>query len=242
MDAPEAGHSVMSYNRPSKLYLIIVDPPTIQSASVSISVSNREKFRAEKALAMRCLGLLAGCKAVGLVAAVNSINTICQGCDLDTLCLFNWAYVHCPTFESGNVELSLQDFGINFASYATQHKGLLVDSADAVDDNAHDNLKYVINSLTRKHKDMLRVLCTYIQEEDKKRKAENIEGGGAVAMPWIRFVSSCTENLIVKGDPDMRYLMRELIDHKLVSQALNPQDGLKSVCLSCPAPVLLSLI
>lgn len=239
-DAQAEGLAVMSYNRPSKLYVIVIDHPSAQPLAASSSAAGREKARAEKALAMRCLGLLASCRAVGLIAATTSINTICQACDLDTLSLFNWAYVHCPTYEPAIVELSAKDFGVNFATYTSQRADIALEGEDATADNASfTNLKFVINSLTRKHKDMLRVLCNYSQEEERRTKADG-KSAAAPAMLWSRFVGVCTDSLIVRGDPDMRYLMRELIEHRLVAQSVG--DGPKSVCLVCPAQVLITLL
>lgn len=237
---------VISYNRPSKLYIVITDTPSgYGGAGGPGSVQSREKARAEKITFMRCLSILASSKAVGLVVTSCSVNTISQACDLDTLRLFNWAYVHCPTFENKPTELCLQDFGVNFASYSAQHKDVILSGEAEVAGSLHSNLKFVINSLTRKHKDILRVLCEYIQKEENERKLNKAKSGSTssvITMPWTRFVSACVDNLIVKGDPDIRYLMRELIDHKLVAQATDAADGLKSVSVQCPVDTMMALL
>ena len=203
------------------------------------SANTRDKVRLEKAEAMRCLGILANCRAIGMITVVNNINSVCNALLPDTSSLFNWVYVHCSTFAPKTTELCLQDFGINYASYAAQHRDLEGEG----NNDSLSSTKFIISSLTRKHKDILRVLCSYITAEEKKRERMDMAPKTPIiVMPWSLFVNSCIDSLIVKSDPDMRFLMRELIDHNILQQDTD-QNGLKVISLkNHPVDVLSALL
>ena len=236
--------TVTTYNRPSKLYIVLVDSSNTNSMPSS-SIDSREKARDEKALAMHCLGLLSNCRAVGLITAVSNVNTICNGCDVYTMNLFNWAYIHCPTFEPKKSELCLQDFGINIATYTVQHKELMLeDDSATAESKGNSSLVFVVNSLTPKHKEILRLLCNYVDTEIAKQKelSGSSKNVGNISMPWALFLNSCKENLIVKKDADLRVLLRELIAHNLVVNSIDASNDMITVKLTYSTAIMLPLL
>lgn len=187
-----------------------------------------------------CLSLLAACPCVVLMGSINHLNTPLLW-DTEMLARFRWSYQHSPTFECNTIldsDLFSAIKGKNGGSRA---------------------LAYIMRSLTSKHRDIM----SHLAKLELARKArvataaasKGVPGSSADAVGTERAPPSsekgvtlaalldvCTSKLIVRNEQDLRYHLKEPIDHKILNITVPDSDtGAIYISVYLPNEVLETL-
>lgn len=264
LDAPVA---LSIYNRPSRVYILMLEAEASLGASgkadaadglaagggtgtASSAQSTRDRVRAGKAEAMACLAVLGKSRAVGLLLSSScATGAVTSGMDSQTYSQFRWAHVHAPTYDlPAASEVNLQDFGgLSAATTAIDVVGLEGGAAAGLDDSTQQislSHKLIIKSLTPKHIDILNLLVNNAignKPSGEGSSASSSTSRGA-PMLWTALFRACTERLVVKGDPELRQLLGELLDHRIVGLAYDGPAQAKTVRLLLPAEAMRAYI
>jgi hypothetical protein len=207
----------IAYDRPSRLYIILLDGSVGSSSSGHINVDpngwadGNASVIADKREAFRCLALLASSHSVGLMASVSSVFGLSFSCDRTSYVSFKWAHIHCPCYSPTDIStISLKDFGIS-----SGNKDVTSSFGDDGDgERPNSALLMILKSFTPKHKEVLRTLVSLSStgEASVISKTDNRK----TVIPWTTFLKKCSESMIVKGDADLQLICRELLEHRLI--------------------------
>jgi hypothetical protein len=259
-DSNETSVALSIYNRPSRVYIMMLEAEANLGSSGKASDSDglggaggaaapssaqaaRDRVRAGKAEAMACLAVLSACRAVGLLLSSSSAaGAFTSGLDSQLHAQFRFAYVHAPTYELPAAhEVNLQDYGaLSAQTGAMEVVGL--DPSLGLDASQEISLshKLIIKSLTPKHIDILNLLVGNAigSKANKDASAVPASRAAAASMPWTSLFRACTERLVVKGDPELRQLLGELLDHRIVGLGYDGPSQAKTVRLLLPPEAL----
>ena len=185
-----------------------------------------------------CLSLLSACPCVALVASIDHLNTPLLW-DTEMLALFRWSYQHAPTFECNGIrdsELFSSIKGKNGGSRA---------------------LEYIMRSLTTKHRDIMshlarlelerksrvatRARSEATQEEEHHQQQRHASSNKAVTLAELLDV--CTSKLIVRNEQDLRYHLKEPMDHRILSiSSPDAETGAIYISIYLPVEILETLV
>jgi hypothetical protein len=173
-----------------------------------------------------CLAKLAECPSVCLVATMEHLNTPTLWA-ADQLARFRWNLERVDTFAP-------QPVSQNFPCVVreTEFGASSTDGAAA--------LEYLLTSLSSRHHELLSVVCKYIQEvnnEDATSSSATSRAAAAAvsssssssssarpshllkSIPFDVLLERCTKKLIAQKPDDVKALLKEFIDHKIISIA-----------------------
>ena len=216
----------MAYDRPSRLYIILLDTSIGNSGGAGNTEQNgvvegKVFTIAEKREALGCLALLASSGAVGFMVSVSSVSGLGFSCDRNAHVNFKWAYIHCPSYVPTDVSaVALSDFGISSGNKSLA--GSL--GYDNEIEGSNSALLMILKSLTPKHKEVLRTLVTLSSVGNNS--ATSSSDNKNTAIHWTTFLKNCTESMIVKGDADLQLICRELIEHRLIWRGTDSNGSL----------------
>jgi hypothetical protein len=262
-DNSEASMALSIYNRPSRVHILMLEAEAnlgssgkasdtdglgAGSTTIPSSVqSARDRVRAGKTEAMACLATLSISRAVGLLLASSSAAGAVTSCiDSQLHAQFRWAYVHAPTYDLPEPnEVDLQDYG-SLSAHTGAMEVLGLDASAGASDAAQEislSHKLIIKSLTPKHIDILNLLVgNAIDVKASSSSGAHVSRVAVTAMPWTSLFQACTERLVVKGDPELRQLLGELLDHRIVGLGYDGPSQTKTVRLLLPAEALRAYI
>jgi hypothetical protein len=152
------------------------------------------------------LSLLGACSAVCLIASLEHLNTSLLW-ESDVAARFNWIYKHMPTFKHHPLQA-------DSAFLCSSQQQRFVAGADTA-----TGLKYVLASLSNKHKELFRCICALICEKNQKRiaAAASHKRGKDIAFlqsaPRHELLDAGIRKMIVKNSEDLRKLLKEFVDH-----------------------------
>ena len=140
-----------------------------------------------------------------VISIIGSCNSIHAQLKWDVHCAaMRWRYYRVNTRVPHDLTPDMKVVVTKGKAIAPQRR--LADAS-----NEDEGLKFVLTSVTRKHRDMLRCLLQLMAREAEEDKEKS---GSSVA--WMNLMRACKEALIVKSDPDLRTLVNELVDHRLL--------------------------
>jgi hypothetical protein len=191
----------------------------------------------------RCLATLAACPCVAMVASMDHLNTPLLW-DTEMLARFRWSYQHAPTFECN---------GIRDSELFSSIKGK---------NGGGRALQFIMQSLTTKHRDIISHLARLeLDRRTRVATASTARAGLGQATAAVRAVPGvqrqasdkgvslaalldvCTAKLIVRNEQDLRYHLKEPMDHKILSIAAPDADsGAIYISLYLPVEILETLI
>jgi hypothetical protein len=152
------------------------------------------------------LSLLGACSAVCLVATLEHLNTSLLW-ESDVAARFNWVYKHMPSFKHHPLHA-------DSAFLCSSQQQRFVSGGDK-----GTGLKYVLASLSSKHKELFRCMCTLICEKHQKRvaaAASQKRGKDAVflqSVPRHELLDAGIKKMVVKNSEELRKLLKEFVDH-----------------------------
>lgn len=188
----------------------------------------------------KALSILASCPVISIIASMTSLQTpLYSGWDSLTENMYQWVYIHTPT-KKPHEPLPEVLSSVTHASNKIQRDRAVT-------------LKYVLNSLTRKHLDIIKYLLTFSNNESdsiklKKNSIENISTSSSIVstpppittttnssssqgVRWMNLLNYCVSRLIVKSDTELRELISELKDQRII-KTYSDSDGVVFVTLS----------
>ena len=182
----------------------------------------------------RALSILASCPVVSIIASMTSLQTpLYYGWDHSTDCSYRWVYIHTPTTIS---QEPLPDVlsSMTHASNKTQRDRAVT-------------LKYVLNSLTRKHLDIIKYLLLASNPQiDSIKLGKNSSNhsvtttttttssstiSSSQGVRWMILLNYCISRLVVKSDTELRELISELKDQRII-KTYSDSDGVVFITLS----------
>jgi hypothetical protein len=210
-------------NSVSRLYLLIHDLEDIFQTSAQNS-----------AHIYKALSILAACPVVSIVASMASLNTpLHAGWDATHLHAFQWSYEHTPT------SLPHDPLPEVVSAFNNESRKTHTDRADT--------LKYILNSLTKKHHEILMYLLTCSSpapisssstpspsQVATSSPSPAIASAAVATVGWGDLLAHATTQFIVKGDSDLRQLVSELKDQRIVRTFTNKDSKVFLVLLLSP--------
>ena len=185
----------------------------------------------------RALSVLAECPVISLIASMTSVNTpLHLGWDSGMMTRFNWKFFHTPTFVDHDILPEL----VRACETASTRGG-------AESGRSAKTLKYILRSLTKKHCDVLKYLlkAQELTSATAKKESKGRDGGAksgadvaasvaaegkGVGVTWTLLFSQCVNQFIVKTDSELRQLISELKDQRIV-RSYTDADGIVMVAL-----------
>lgn len=185
----------------------------------------------------QALSVLAECPVISIVASMTSVNgPLHLGWDTRMLSSFQWKYYHTPTFVDHDISPELLKICATAATRSGTESG-----------RGAKALKYILRSLTKKHCDVLKYLLKAQENVSSKENGvstdndgdggvkgtNDIEGGSvgkSHGVKWTVLLSQCINQFIVKTDSELRQLIGELKDQRIV-RTHSDSDGVLHVSL-----------
>ncbi|KAG2220296.1 hypothetical protein INT45_009929 [Circinella minor] len=162
-------------------------------------------LRNEKA--QQALSMLADSPNVHLIATMDHINTGLLWDNVKTS-RFNWLWHDATTFDDYLVETSFEN-------------SLLMRSGEL---GGARGIQYVLRSLTTNGRGVFRVLAEHQLMEMEIEGNETGRANESVGLPYHRYYDACRESFLVSNDTQLRSLLTEFIDHKIIHSKRSP-DG-----------------
>jgi hypothetical protein len=184
----------------------------------------------------QCLSKLAACPCVVLVASVDHLNTPLMW-DTEMQARFRWSYQHAPTYDCNEIKSSEL-----FSAVKGKNGGSRA-------------LEYILRSLTNKHRDIM----SHLAKLELNRKSRitmggdnagnydsyDDDGGRPVREKGVTLnalLERCMAKLIVRNEQDLRYHLKEPVDHKILSIATpDTETGAVYISVHLPNEILETL-
>jgi hypothetical protein len=169
------------------------------------------------ALIHRVLSILADCPVISIVASLASLNTpLYAGWSSAHLSAFQWVYQHTPS------PVPHEPLPEVVTAFSNESRKTHTDRADT--------LKYVLKSLTKKHHEIIKYLLAAASAASQtaidtptdscpplsSTTATVAGGSGGGGVGWFTLLSHAMTHFISKGDSDLRQLVSELKDQRIV--------------------------
>ncbi|KAI9243392.1 origin recognition complex subunit 2-domain-containing protein [Phascolomyces articulosus] len=153
------------------------------------------------------LSMLADLPNIHLIATMDHINA---GLLWDNVKIsrFNWLWHDATTFDDYLVETSFEN-------------SLLMRSGEL---GGARGIQYVLRSLTSNGRGVFRVLAEHQLMEMELEGNETGKANESVGLPYHRYYDTCRESFLVSNDTQLRSLLTEFIDHKIIHAKRSP-DG-----------------
>lgn len=193
----------------SKLYIIIHD-------ILGNNLNN--------AISQQCLSILASCESVALFVTLENLNSIVHWNKV-MLGKFRWIYEDVPTFQHHSIP---DNFPLIYDK-TTKSDNLLNKEAY---DHKIIGVKAVLSSLTKHHNEMFTVLW----DEISKYRVNNPNHEKIYGIPFKHLSTVLGGKLIIKNDNDLNNLLKEFIDHKLLT--ISTYQNTPYVCTLLPKNVM----
>ena len=203
LSSRETTHLLASQRQPSgpqnwdyvnsipRLYLVIHNLEDILQTSVQNS-----------AHIYRAFSILAACPVVSIVASMTALNTpLHAGWSASHLHAFQWSYHHTPT------PIPHDPLPEVVTAFSNESRKTHSDRADT--------LKYVLKSLTKKHHEIIQYLLTFSGTSTPSPSSTQ-PPASTPGVGWFMLLSHAMSQFIVKGDSDLRQLVSELKDQRIV--------------------------
>lgn len=147
----------------------------------------------------RVFSVLASCPVVSIIASVTSLNApLYSGWGCSELNSFQWSYQHTP---SSVPHETLPEI---VTAYSNESRKASADRSDT--------LKYILKSLTKKHHEIIK----YLLDNCASHNSDDSAATSCVGIGWFTLLSYAMSQFIVKGDSDLRQLVSELKDQRIV--------------------------
>jgi hypothetical protein len=161
----------------------------------------------------RAFSILAACPVVSIVASMTSLNTPLHAAwGSSHLHAFQWSYQHTPT------PLPHDPLPEVVTAFSNESRKTHTDRADT--------LKYVLKSLTKKHHEIIKFLLTSTAPPPASAPPQDQDPPASSSSPspsppppgvgWFTLLSHAMSQFVVKGDSDLRQLVSELKDQRIV--------------------------
>ena len=147
----------------------------------------------------QALSMLADSPNVHLIATMDHLNTGLLWDNVKTS-RFNWLWHDATTFDDYLVETSFEN-------------SLLMRSGEL---GGARGIQYVLRSLTTNGRGVFRVLAEHQLMEMEMEGNETGRANESVGLPYHRYYDSCRESFLVSNDTQLRSLLTEFIDHKII--------------------------
>lgn len=197
-------------NSISRLYLLFHNFEDLFPALSPETNSNSSCYKA--------LSILASCPVVSIICSITSLQTpLYLGWDHLTDCIYNWVYIHTPT--------TLFHEPLPEVVSSVTHASNKIQRDRAV------TLKYVLNSLTRKHLDIIKYILNYNNNNNENQNENQSSSNSSQGVRWVILLNYCVSRLIVKSDTELRELISELKDQRII-KTYSDSDGVVFVTLS----------
>jgi hypothetical protein len=155
----------------------------------------------------RVLSILADCPVISIVASVTSLNTpLYAGWSSAHLTAFQWVYQHTPS------PVPHDPLPEVVTAFGNESRKTHTDRADT--------LKYVLKSLTKKHHEIIKYLLDASSgtgnTPDTTARPPSEAASVSTGVGWFTLLSHAMTHFISKGDSDLRQLVSELKDQRIV--------------------------
>lgn len=204
-----------SANAQLKFIRKVLESPDSRIKHLYILIHNIDGVTLRTPTAQAQLARLANIASVHLVASTDQLNAKLL-IDQKTSALYNFIHLHTPTYATYQAEICYEGEIAGGRSVESRARGI----------------RFVLQSLTPNHKDILIVLATHQLEmaegvgggaKDRRDDADeeaDAEGGAGLSegMREKEFLEECIDNMLVTSDVTFRGHLQEMIDHGLVKK------------------------
>lgn len=198
--ANSEGKGKWAYNQ-SKLYLIVQD------------ICGHSFHSSE---AQECLSILAACESITMVATTSSMNSHLLWSSL-TAFRYSWRYIRVNTF----LHHSIPTDHILFLTTTTA-------SGVVVKETTGEALIPVLRSLAKRHIEFLIAIAnTYIRAKSQNAHEKYHLGviGSYIIFPFTEAADIALAGLIVKSKGELLTLIKEFIDHNILTHEIMEKKG-----------------
>ena len=169
----------------------------------------------------KCFSILASCESVSIIASVEILN-LALTWDADVLHHFDWKYFHLPTYMHHKLPLDHSIIGAS-ANDILSRKG----SNAPKGENGGQGLDAVLDSLTSNHRHFLQKICKEVVQRhitasakpkgDPKKPSKSLSDTKLPNEISFSDAFAIAGNaLIVRSKPELKTLIAEYIDHKVL--------------------------
>ncbi|KAI9488062.1 origin recognition complex subunit 2-domain-containing protein [Zychaea mexicana] len=155
----------------------------------------------------QALSMLADTPNIHLIATIDHINAGLLWDNVKTS-RFNWLWHDATTFDDYLVETSFEN-------------SLLMRSGEL---GGARGIQYVLRSLTSNGRGVFRVLAEHQLMEMEMEGNDTARANESMGLPYHRYYDACRESFLVSNDTQLRSLLTEFIDHKII-HAKRSADG-----------------
>ena len=219
--ALNASHSTSSAI--SKSYHITCEKnlgrPSHKQSKLYILVNSIEGESLRSDESQSCLSLLAACSSISIIATVDNLNASILWNPI-MLSNFRWINSHVPTYRNYVVD-TLKDLN------STRGKSDVLSGTKA--------LGYIYKSLTKRHDELIALLASDALKQHEtglkkpvvvKAKTANVANDSTLLAHYLGIsmedlLIETTKKVIARSTAELNVLLKELIDHKLVTKEID---------------------